>query len=326
MLCAASLAVANVAAAQGNGFDFTYGRWLRDGATATYAVGFYGRFLGPLDYGLGIHHTDDEPTAAPDHTLTGGELSLGVSRDGHGLYGVGGVGLGMRHEDGNLDAQWSVGAGYALRFLPFLSLGLEARYRVEDQDSRGFWRLRFDDRRGVLLQVRIAAGGPPRRRSRPGAPQGPVFDPPAQGDVAAMARESGSSEASAALAAVIVQTALDVMGTPYSWGGTDANGYDCSGLIQHAYGEHGILLPRVSRDQIRMGTAVEPRLAVLRPGDILGFSVEQAAVTHVGLYVGDGKFIHSASGGVKLSSLTAPDPDSQWWQRRLVAARRIIGS
>lgn len=324
LLCAASPVGANIAAAQGNGFDFTYGRWLRDSATVTYAVGWYGRLLGPLDYGLGIHHTDDG-RSAQDRTLTGGELSLGVARDGHGLYAVGAVGLGVRHEDGNLDAQWSAGGGYALRLLPFLSLGLEARYRVEDQDPRGFWRLRFDDRRGLLLQVRVAAGGP-RRRPRPAAPQGPVFEPPAQGDVLGLARESGSSEASATLAAAIVQTALDVMGTPYAWGGTNANGYDCSGLIQHAYGEHGILLPRVSRDQIRMGTAVEPRLGALRPGDILGFSVEQAAVTHVGLYVGDGKFIHSASDGVKLSSLTAPDPDSQWWQRRLVAARRIIGS
>lgn len=323
VLCAATGVFAQSVAAQGSGFDFTYGRWLRDPATLTYTLGVYSGLLGSLDYGIAIHHVDDTRSTL-DRTLSGGEVSLGFRRDGHGPYGVASLGVGMRHEDGNLDTQWSAGAGYAYRLLPFLSLGLEARYRVEDQDSRGFWRLRSDDRRGFLLQVRVAAGGPLRRSRPPATPRAPVFEPPQPGDLAAIARASGSSEESAALAAAVVQTALAVMGSPYAWGGTDANGYDCSGLIQHAYGEHGILLPRVSRDQVRMGTVVEPRLTVLRPGDILGFSVEQAGVTHVGLYVGDGKFIHSASDGVKLSSLTAPDPDSQWWQRRLVTARRII--
>jgi cell wall-associated NlpC family hydrolase len=70
--------------------------------------------------------------------------------------------------------------------------------------------------------------------------------------------------------------------------------------------------------------AVERGVANLLPGDILGFSVERSGVTHVGLYVGDGMFIHSASGGVKLSSLTESDPDNRWWQQRWVATRRII--
>jgi cell wall-associated NlpC family hydrolase len=59
-------------------------------------------------------------------------------------------------------------------------------------------------------------------------------------------------------------------------------------------------------------------------GDILGFSVEGAGVTHVGLYLGEGQFIHSASAGVKLSSLSAADPDSVWWHRRWVETRRLI--
>jgi cell wall-associated NlpC family hydrolase len=117
---------------------------------------------------------------------------------------------------------------------------------------------------------------------------------------------------------------LSVMGTPYSWGGTDANGYDCSGLIQYAYEQHGIIVPRVSRDQMRMGRPVEARIDAVRPGDILGFSVEGDRVTHVGLYVGNGEFIHAAAEGVKLSSLAAPDGDSVWWQRHWVAARRIV--
>ena len=114
------------------------------------------------------------------------------------------------------------------------------------------------------------------------------------------------------------------MGTPYRWGGGSANGYDCSGLIQYAYGEHGIILPRVSREQARMGIAVERQIDVLRAGDILGFAVDGAGVSHVGLYIGEGQFIHSASAGVKLSSLTATDPDSMWWKNRWIATRRIL--
>jgi cell wall-associated NlpC family hydrolase len=114
------------------------------------------------------------------------------------------------------------------------------------------------------------------------------------------------------------------MGTPYRWGGTGEDGYDCSGLIQYAYGEHGILLPRTSRDQSRLGVLVGKDISELRPGDILGFSTTGAGVTHVGLYVGDGSFIHSASSGVKVSSLDGSDGDSRYWRQRWISARRIL--
>lgn len=319
-LCAVSLGLAPRLPAQ-SGFDFTYGRWFPDPGFTTYAGGYHAPFLGPFDYGLGLYH-QHERAVPSDRTLTGGVVTLGLGRQRSGWYGTGSVGLGMRHRDGTFDAHWTMGLGYARRLLPFLAVGLEAQYRVEDQDARGFWRLRPDDRRGLAVQLRVATGG--RRRSTPPRAPRPTFRPPAESEIAALARESGSSADAASVAARVVRTAIDVMGTPYAWGGSDADGYDCSGLIQHAYAQQGVLLPRVSRDQIRMGAAVEPRLATLRPGDILGFSVERAGVTHVGLYVGDGQFIHSASGGVTLSSLTAADPDSQWWQRRLVTARRIL--
>src|SRR6185295_15159317 len=105
---------------------------------------------------------------------------------------------------------------------------------------------------------------------------------------------------------------------------TDANGFDCSGLIQFAYGSQGLIVPRVSSDEMRTGLAVVHAVDSLRPGDILGFAVEGNRVTHVGLYVGDGTFIHSASGGVKLSRLNRTDADSEWWRRHWVTARRIV--
>ena len=120
-------------------------------------------------------------------------------------------------------------------------------------------------------------------------------------------------------------TALTVMGTPYRWGGTDTLGFDCSGLIRYAYGQHGVTLPRMAVDQARTGSEVGRALDQLMPGDILTFSDQPGgAVTHVGLYLGDGKFIHSARGGVQISALSESDSIGKWWFARWVGARRIL--
>lgn len=316
--------------AQTEAIDISYGRWWYEGAGSAASISTTWRrdLFGPVNYGLGLVHVADHHLVV-DRTLTGGEVSVQVGGFSRGPYAVGSVGLGMRHADGNLDALWSAGAGYSLRPLSFLRLGLEARYRVEDNASRGFWQLQPGDRRGLLLQGGIAIHFGRTEPERPdwGTPVAPrpERDPPGPESLTLLARSTGASEASAARAASVVGTALEVMGTPYRWGGTDENGFDCSGLIQFAYGQHGIILPRISRDQARMGTPVETRLDQLRPGDILGFAVEGSRVTHVGLYVGDGQFIHSASGGVTLSGLTSSHPKDRWWQDRWVVARRVIG-
>jgi cell wall-associated NlpC family hydrolase len=118
----------------------------------------------------------------------------------------------------------------------------------------------------------------------------------------------------------VVDTALQAIGTPYRWGGTAANGFDCSGLIQFAYNRHGIALPRRSGDQLRVGRPLSLVESGLQPGDILGFSEEAGGnSSHVGLYIGDGDFIHSSSSGVRISELGNP-----YWQVRLMAARRIL--
>src|SRR5204862_6611055 len=125
--------------------------------------------------------------------------------------------------------------------------------------------------------------------------------------------------------ATVGQTALDALGARYICGRTAANGYVCSGRIQYAYGQNGIRLPRMSRDQSRVGGKVTPLIDALRPGDILLFSARPGAgVTHVGMYVGELKFIHSSNRGVKLSRLDPQDPEGAYWLDRWVGARRII--
>lgn len=318
-------------AGQGTRFEAAFGPWFpTDDSTAqVFTAGVaqpLGRFLG---IGLSLVHVADAPSAA-ERTLTGGELTLRIGAQQGGPYGIAGSGIGFRHDGGNPDAFWTVGAGVGLRLLSSVVLGVEGRYRWEDTGVAGFWRLDPDDRRGFQVQGRLSfripgggASAPPSASPTPARPADAGLPPP--GEPYDAARAAGASEEAARLTASVVETALAEMGAPYQWGGTDQNGFDCSGLIQYAYGQHGIVLPRISRDQMRMGSAVDRRADLLRPGDILGFSAERSSqITHVGLYVGDGQFIHSASTGVKLSSLLAEDPDSRWWRDRWVSVRRIV--
>ncbi len=166
---------------------------------------------------------------------------------------------------------------------------------------------------GLLGACTRIGGAPP--------PPGPVDDAPS-----AVERPRASEAADAAgthlrVGERAVEIALGSLGAPYVWGGDGSDGFDCSGLIQYAYGQLGIRVPRVSRDQIRAGSPVEPDPEQLRPGDVLGFAdAPSGRARHVGLYIGDGRFIHSSTSGVRISRL-----DSAYWRARLVGARRIAG-
>lgn len=128
----------------------------------------------------------------------------------------------------------------------------------------------------------------------------------------------------------VVATARVALGKPYLYGGTGqgTTGFDCSGLIQYAYAQQGITLPRVSTAQALAGQEVVKSLDALARGDILTFASQPGGskVSHVGLYLGEGRFIHSSSSrGVMESTLSGTDPNGQWWFVRWVGARRVIG-
>lgn len=188
----------------------------------------------------------------------------------------------------------------------------------------GRWRqLTVPGRDG--LEVGVAVGYRRADPARvPGRPESAgLWMPRATADAL---RAAGIPEAKARLLGAVVSTAIEEMGQPYVWGGTGdgSGGFDCSGLIYYAYGRHGVSVPRTSASQARAGIAMRREIDLLLPGDILTFSERGDEVTHVGLYVGEGRFIHSASTGVRLSRLAEDDPDGRWWFRRWVGVRRIV--
>jgi cell wall-associated NlpC family hydrolase len=117
----------------------------------------------------------------------------------------------------------------------------------------------------------------------------------------------------------VVQTARALVGVPYHWGGeSPQQGFDCSGLAWYAYRHVGIRLPRTARAQYRYLARV-PRDQLV-PGDLVFFSVAKGHGLHVGIYVGDGLFVHAPSAGkaVRYSSLSSP-----YWRAAFLGAGRL---
>ncbi len=117
----------------------------------------------------------------------------------------------------------------------------------------------------------------------------------------------------------IVLEALGQVGRPYRYGGTTPEGFDCSGLVQFAYAQAGIKLPRSTRDQYRIGTPVDRD--ALEPGDLLFYRFNRGPVDHVALYLGDGEAIHAPASGraVIVAAVALP-----YWQRHFVEAVRVL--
>ncbi|MBV8634081.1 MAG: C40 family peptidase [Burkholderiaceae bacterium] len=114
--------------------------------------------------------------------------------------------------------------------------------------------------------------------------------------------------------------AVSMLGTHYKYGGTSPeNGMDCSGLVRYVFKEAwGTDLPRTSAEISHVGQQVSPQ--DLKPGDLVFYNTLRRGFSHVGIYLGDNKFIHSPSAGgkVRIESM-----DLAYWKRRFNGARRI---
>lgn len=137
--------------------------------------------------------------------------------------------------------------------------------------------------------------------------------------------EGNSETISPETTEAIIAEAEKLVGVPYLWGGMSAKGVDCSGLVRISHIMNGILLPRNASQQIKCGDRVE--LDQLQRGDLVFFGTpatdeKPMRVTHVGIYLGDGRIIHS-SHRVRINSLTPGETDYYENAHRLIAAIRL---
>ncbi len=119
----------------------------------------------------------------------------------------------------------------------------------------------------------------------------------------------------------LVLTAMGFLGVPYRRGGNSADtGFDCSGFVRSMYERTvGLVLPRLAKEQAAATQPIDKQ--ELQPGDLVFFNTMKRAFSHVGIYVGEGKFIHSPRPGAQVR---VEDMGQSYWSRRFDGARRVV--
>lgn len=155
----------------------------------------------------------------------------------------------------------------------------------------------FAARAGMsMLCVLLAACAPP-----PGSPPEPLTVAGRAGDLPARRLE-------------VVSQALAMTGQPYRSGGAAPGGFDCSGLVAYAYAQAGFRLPRRAIEQAERARRLPPR--ALQPGDLLFFRID-GTISHVGIYMGEGRMVHAPSSG---KTVRVDTIDARYWAPRYAGA------
>jgi cell wall-associated NlpC family hydrolase len=171
----------------------------------------------------------------------------------------------------------------------------------------------FRRRFGLLCSAALLAGCASAPRPAPHGPASP-FERRGSPEVAPDPR-----------VADMLVAAIALVGVPYRLGGTDMdNGFDCSGFTRHLFQTHlGVTLPRQSRDQADADGFIDVPPYELQPGDLVFFNTLNRRNSHVGVYVGDGRFIHAPRTGAQVRM----EPiGMRYWSARYDGARRWIAA
>ncbi len=232
-------------------------------------------------------------------------------------YGFAGIGLHSASISPAFNAAvktWSYGGGVALPLSPSISLDGEMRNRTRlatslssssDFISGTEWRVGLTYRfgsRGAGSRLSSTRGG------SSGSSRGTIWP--------------ASSVNAAGAARRVVPDAERYLGVPYVYGGSTPKGFDCSGLVQYVYAHQGVELPRTSRQMAGSGFAVDVSPRAMAVGDLLLFA-QSGTISHVAIYAGSGRIIHSSSsgGGVRYDDLNTQR--GRWYSDHLVAVRRV---
>jgi cell wall-associated NlpC family hydrolase len=182
---------------------------------------------------------------------------------------------------------------------------------------------------GLLMTATSAAFADEVNNSSQNASNG-IFSSSKANDVYPVADSGNSTSAPsgtksflsgmASKAGDVVVGALNMIGVRYRWGGdTPDSGLDCSGFVRYVFQDTlGMTLPRRAEEMSRVGEKV--RVSELKPGDLVFFNTMRRSFSHVGIYIGDNKFVHSPSTG---STIRVDDMENSYWEKRYTGARRI---
>ena len=125
-------------------------------------------------------------------------------------------------------------------------------------------------------------------------------------------------------AAAVIPTAERYIGVNYKWGGTSPKtGFDCSGYVQYVFAKHGVQLPRTSRAQAYAGDRVPLSFDALRTGDLIMFASPGKAISHVAIYAGDRRILHSSKSGSGVRYDNLMTSRGHWYRENAVVARRV---
>ena len=282
---------------------------------------------------IGTQTTAPSQNASDPVWSTNADLVLGPVNAGlgEGFMPYTFVGLGMESSAQPVqftDAirTWSYGGGLQLGLGSLLSVNGEARWRrlaaiATPADSQFV--------RGIEYRVGIAFhfGGSSRSRTpvysrrTSSAPRPSRTSPLPSRTTWPVSTSSSASGA----ARRVVPTAEQYIGVPYRYGGTSPRtGFDCSGFVQYVYGAQGVDLPRTSRQMAGVGIAVEPSMRSMAVGDLMLFT-QGGRISHVAIYAGNGRFIHSSSSGHGVRYDDLRSNRGRWFADHLIAARRVAG-